>query len=456
MDHVIERIVALDRAISRDGLTPEVAAVVKRHLVDAVGCALAGYHEDVAVIARAVADDCRSEKPATVLGAGRGAPAELAAFANGVMIRCLDLNDTYASAVGIGHPSDYIPAVLAAAEEAGASGRTAAEGLVAAYEVFGRLTDATAYGVTGWDHTSNGVIASAVGAGHAFGLTDEQLGNAIALAAVANFALHETRIGTVSMWKGCASANACRNGVFAARLAGLGVTGPPAVFEGRSGIIATAAPRFDITALETSPGNRVITACHLKRYPAGFFSQSAIDAARAVRQRSDGHGAISAVRLGTFPFGKAVMAGDDQKWAPRTRESADHSLPYLVAVALVRGDVGTGDFTPEALADPAVRAVLDVLTVAVDDECAAGWPAEARSAVAVTFEDGSTDEEIVRDYSGHSRNPMPDAAVNEKFLAGASQVLSAGDAAMLLKRLWNIDQLDDAAELLAVTIGAGA
>jgi len=162
------------------------------------------------------------------------------------------------------------------------------------------------------------------------------------------------------------------------------------------------------------------------------------------------------VRLGTFPFGKAVMAGDDQKWAPRTRESADHSLPYLVAVALVRGDVGTGDFTPEALADPAVRAVLDVLTVAVDDDCAAGWPAEARSAVAVTFEDGSTDEEIVRDYSGHSRNPMPDAAVNEKFLAGAAQVLPAGDAAMLLKRLWKIDQLDDAAELLAVTIGAGA
>jgi 2-methylcitrate dehydratase len=160
--------------------------------------------------------------------------------------------------------------------------------------------------------------------------------------------------------------------------------------------------------------------------------------------------------VGTFPFGKSVMAGDDQKWAPETRESADHSLPYLVAVALVRGDVRVADFTPEALADSAVKAVLDVLTVEVDDECAAAWPAEARSAVSVTFEDGSTEQETVRDYSGHSRNPMPDEAVNAKFLAGAGQVLPDGDAAVLLERLWNIDQLDDAAEVLALSITAGA
>ena len=170
MDRVIERIVALDREISRDGLAPEVEIAVKRHIIDAVGCALAGYHEDVAVIARAVADNCRSPQPATVLGAGRATSAEMAAFANGVMIRCLDLNDTYASAAGVGHPSDYIAAVLAAAEEAGASGRTVAEGVVSAYEVFCRLTDAPlnadvrVYTYTGgqWDYSDSPTLTTSL------------------------------------------------------------------------------------------------------------------------------------------------------------------------------------------------------------------------------------------------------------------------------------------------------
>ena len=449
MDRVVTRLVEIGGDSTFESLPSSVVEAAKRHLIDAIGCALGGYDEPAAVIARRIASGVSAHKPSTVFGAGRETLAELASFANGVMIRCLDLNDTYASSGGVGHPSDYIAAVLAAGEEVGASGKTVIEAVVAAYDAFGCLTDATNYGVYGWDHVTNGVVASAVGAGKAFGLSEANLAEAVSLAAVANFALHETRLGDVAMWKGCASANACRNGVFAARLAGEGVTGPPKVFEGFSGIIKVAAPKFDMSVIDSPLASHAITQCHLKRYPAGFFSQSAIDAARELCNRVGDPARIKSVRLGTFAFGKSVMAGDAEKWHPVTRESADHSLPFLVATALVYGDVGKQSFTDEALGDPQIARVLAVLEVEEDAECEAAWPHEARNDLTVTLDDGSSERVVVKDYVGHRRNPMSNEGVTEKFLSQASGVLGPEQAQNFLAQLWKLEESTDIGALLA-------
>lgn len=454
MDEVVSQLVSIALNSSYDSLSGEIVNAVKRHVIDGLGCAFGGYREPSAVIARRIAGAVTADKPITVLGAGIGTQAELAAFANGVMVRCLDLNDTYTSSGGVGHPSDYIPAVLAAGEESGADGKTIVSGIVAAYDVFGSLTDATNYGVYGWDHTTNGVVASAVGAGIAFHLNSDQLADAIRLAAVANFALHESRLGDVAMWKGCASANACRNGIFAARLAMEGISGPPMVFQGHSGVINVASPKFDYSKLAREANDHAIAKCHIKRYPAGFFSQSAIDAARELHVRIGDIKRISGVRLGTFPFGKEVMAGDRQKWHPVTRESADHSLPFLVATALVHGDVNQASFTEEALKDPEVRRVLDVLTVEVDDQSAAAWPGEARNDLSVKLSDGSQEQVVVKDYEGHFRNPMSDEAVTSKFMVQAEEILGHDEADKLVRRLWHLEEASEMASLLRTSVVA--
>ncbi|NMP22229.1 MmgE/PrpD family protein [Sulfobacillus harzensis] len=452
MDRVIERIVSMEQTIAYNRLPTNAVQAARRHLVDAIGCALKGYREPVAEIARALASEVTGARPVSVLGMGRGTTAEMAAFANGVMIRCLDLNDTYSSSGGVGHPSDYIPAVLAAGEEAGAPGTVIIEGIVLAYEVFCRLTDATHYGVTGWDHVCNGVIASAVASAHVLGLAPEEIANAVSLAAISNFALHETRVGVVSMWKGAQSANACRNGVFATQLARRGMTGPEAAFEGRVGIIKVAAPQFDLDLLTTDMDRLAILECHVKRYPAGFFSQSAIDAAREIHRRIGHPARLRSVQLGTFPFGVQVMAGDREKWAPKTRESADHSLPYLVAKALQTGDVSFDAFAPEALADPDVARILSVLSVVEDPDSAASWPNEARNVLEVTLDDGTVERVVVENYLGHSRNPMPDDMISEKFLDGARPLLGDSAADTFLQRLWHVDELSNIDELMATSL----
>ena len=424
----------------------EATHAAKRMLLDSVGCALGGYRQQVPAVIRQVSR--RRVKPGgtRAFGIAERLQPDAAAFANSVMIRFLDFNDTHGAAVGVGHPSDYIPAAMARLGERELPGELVLRAILVGYEVFCWLTDATRLGVEQIDHVLNGAAASAAAAALANGLSREQTRHALSLAVTANLSLQATRLGELSMWKGCAAGNACRNGVFAAELAAAGITGPPAPFTGRGGLFQVTGGEPDMRRADTP----AIFGCHVKRFPSGYFSQGAIQAALDVRATLNGRVPV-AVEVGTFELGKKVMAGDAQKWHPVTRETADHSIPYVVACALARGTVNREDLDESQLADPEIRRLLDVLTVEVDPECMAAWPDACMNRVTAAFADGSKESATVRYYRGHARNPMTDRELEQKFRDQAASVVADTDADTLIKAIWSLDEADSPEALFTWT-----
>ena len=421
----------------------------KRMLLDSIGCALGSYHEQVPTIIRRVSGQRAKPAGARAFGSEARLHPEAAVFANSVMIRFLDYNDTYGSTVGVGHPSDYIPAAMAQLGADEIPGELILRSILVGYEVFCRLTDATRLGVEQIDHVLNGAVASAAAAAVANRLSSEHTRHALSLAVTANLSLQATRLGDLSMWKGCAAGNACRNGVFAAELAAAGITGPNSPFTGRGGLVQVTGQEVDMRPLGAS-ADPAIMGCHVKRFPSGYFSQGAIEAALAVHAKLNGRVPV-AVEVGTFEFGKRVMAGDIQKWHPTTRETADHSIPYVVACALARGTVQRDDLDESQLADPQIRRLLDVLTVEEDPECVAAWPEACMNRVTVRFSDGSQESDSVRYYRGHAKNPMSDSELEEKFRDQAESVITQADADTLVKAIWELDGAGSPEALFAWT-----
>ena len=303
---------------------PKWCSRLKRLIVDSVGCALGGYASEPAKIARAMAATVTSSEPATVIGSGARSSIDMATFANGVMLRFLDFNDGYTSKGESGHPSDSIAAVLTVADALGRSGKEAITATVLAYEVFCRICDEVDLKPLGFDHVTVGGMASTAAAARLFGLKGQDLTQAFNLGIAPNVALYQTRIGHVSMWKGCAYANASRNAVFAAMLATRGMTGPTPIFEGVGGYFkaVTRAP-FTLATLGGRDIPYKILECSIKRFPLGQYSQTVVEAALELRakdrerrrHRRDSHrnghrrGAFNGRRSGEMDAGDARNGG---------------------------------------------------------------------------------------------------------------------------------------------------
>ncbi|MGE5523768.1 MAG: MmgE/PrpD family protein, partial [Rhodospirillaceae bacterium] len=335
MSTLVEQLCAYVAGVRYEDLPADVVHQAKRLLVDTMGCALGGYRSPTYDVAQALAADVTSRRPATVMVSGLRTSVDLATFVNGVMIRFLDYNDGYTSTGESGHPSDSIAAALSVAELTRRSGRDLVAALVVAYEVFCRVCDAVDLKPIGYDHVTVGCMASTAAAARLMGLQGPQLQHAFNLAIAPNVALYQTRIGHVSMWKGCAYANASRNAVFAAMLAARGMTGPSPIFEGVGGYFkAVTRKPFELAALGGRGGSYKIMECSIKRFPLGQYSQTVVEAALELRHRIAGPQDVAEIRIETVTTAVRLMAGDRDKWHPETRETADHSMPYTVAVAL--------------------------------------------------------------------------------------------------------------------------
>jgi len=302
----------------------------------------------------------------------------MAGFANGVMVRYLDCNDSYFSPGG-GHPSDMIPAVLAMADPMVADGRTVVTSIVLAYEVFCRLSDEVMASNLGWDQGMFGVIGAVCGAGKVLGLDQEQMGHAISLAVTPSLPLAVTRSGELSMWKGCATAAAIRSAVFAAMLAAEGMSGPNEPFDGKRGLWEQAVgkpvviPEFPLGGSRNDDDPFRINQTIVKSYPSQIHTQAPIGLAIELGKKvalDD----IKSVHIDTYASAASSASNEPEKWDPKTRETADHSIPFLVAVALQEGAVTPGTFTPQGIADPTKRATMAKMTVAEDPEFTARFP----------------------------------------------------------------------------------
>lgn len=442
------------RSLCDDDLPNLVVHEVKRRMLDSLGCAFGAWNAPPCSIAREMAQSVKVLHGATVWGTGHRTLADLATFANGAMVRYLDFNDTYL-AKEPAHPSDNIAAVVAAGEAVHASGARVIQAIALAYEIQWRLCDAAALRPRGWDHVTYGPISSALGAAKVMTLSETQTRQAINLAAVANVALRQTRVGDLSMWKACAFSNAARNGVFAAQLAKLGMTGPAPIFEGDKGFMKLVSGPFELPKLGGRPaatGASVpfkILDTYIKHVPVEYHAQTAVEASLTLRAEQITEGGPDAihnladVEIGSYEVARDIIGRDPEKWRPATRETADHSFPYCVAAALLDGRLTLQSFSAKRLSDPTLRTLMSHIRVVRLPEFDEAYPDRMPTRLTVTTTKGTTHRTQVDLPLGHPARPLSDQQVEDKFRRLASRRIGGTRLARLIETVWNLEQVKD-------------
>ena len=451
MDRTTEMLASYACRITFEELGPKTVHQVKRTLVDTMGCAMGGFVSEPAKIARSMASSITSTTPSRVLGTNEYSSPDMAAFANGVMGRYLDCNDSYFSPGG-GHPSDMIPAVLALADPMISDGRTVITSIALAYEVFCRLSDQVVASEFGWDQGIFSVVGAACGAGRVLGLDQEQMGQAISLAVTPSLPLAVTRSGELSMWKGCATAAATRSAVFAAMLAAEGMSGPNEPFDGRRGLWEQAVGKPVEIADFPLGGSRAdddpfrINQTIVKNYPSQIHTQAPIGLALELGKEVS-LADIKSIHIDTYHTAASSASSEPEKWDPQTRETADHSIPFLVAAAFQEGEVTPNSFTPQRIADATKRDTMSKMTLSENQEFSAKFPSEYNCRITVTDHLGNVHTAHTAYSKGHKNNPLDDKELEGKFRSFASGVLSDMQCEDVLRTIWAIDEATDMNDL---------
>jgi 2-methylcitrate dehydratase len=457
MPELAQRLAAYAASLRYDDLDDATVELAKTHLADALGCGVAAVNEKPVQIARKVAlaeGGAVSGKPgngtSTVLGTRSRTAPDMATFANGAALRYYDLNDVYAGKE-IGHPSDNISACLAQAEAEGASGRDLILAIVLAYEIDCRMMDAASISQHGWDHPNFSLPAAALAAGKLMKLDEAELTQAVNLAINGHLALNQTRVQTISNWKGLADADAARNGVFSAALAREGLTGPSPIFEGDAGFFKQVSGPFTVDTGTFGGRGRPfrIRDCSVKFYPAQALTQTAIEAGIDVAKQAGGVERITAVEIRTSHEGWFSAGMDAEKWAPETSGTADHSLPYVTARAMFDGDITVASYSQAALHDAKLRAFMKKIKVVDDPQMSKLYPKYYATVVTATRDDGQVFSKRVDDIPGSATRPMQRVDFAAKFRKNVVPVLGASSADEALGVLWELERRGNAADVFA-------
>jgi 2-methylcitrate dehydratase len=363
------------------------------------------------------------------------------------MVRYLDFNDQYRKVKGGGHPSDTIAAVLAMADAMHSSGKALITAVILAYEVFCNFSEVLYFTEKGFDDATHCAFASAVGAGKILGLSIESMAHAIALSIVPNMALRATRRGELSMWKGCAAGNACRNGVFASLLAAEGLTGPLNAIEEKEGGLWSFLGSFEWEPFGGEGGPFRVALTNLKYFPSEYHSQAAIGAALQLREKVE-IDTIESITVETYWMAWNGIGSEPEKWHPMTRETADHSLPYIVAAALLDGTIEPESFSEERISGPHLHALIQKVRVRENPEFTKQYPNVVPCRIEVISAKGERRVADVNYPRGHAKNPMTDAEIEQKFCRMCSSSLAPAQVKAVLKSLWALEEIDDVGNVL--------
>jgi len=434
-------------ALQFEELSPEVVHEVKRRVIDSLGCALGAWEEEPCRIAREVASEFSAKRGSTIIGTNHKAPPDWTAFADGCAIRYFDYNDTYLSKEPA-HPSDNISAALAIAESVGANGRELITAIALAYEVQCRFCDAASIRARGWDHVTYGAFSTALASARLMNLDPEKTRHAVNIAGVAGAAMRQARVGELSHWKGVAFATAARHGVYSALLARAGMTGPGPIFEGQMGFekqlgvsLGNLAEEFVVPFPKSEHGPAaMILKTSIKYWPAEYHSQSAIEAALFLRKEIADPARIKSVMIESHDASVDIIGSEPEKWKPNTRETADHSLPYITAIALIDGDVTNKQFERERFADPHVWKFLETVNVKRNAELSAMYPDAVANIVRVDLDDGRRLTKRVDYPLGHAKNRLKDSEVEGKFFALVSPAFGEKRAREVVDLVWKLDE----------------
>lgn len=446
---IAEELAAAASATKPEHLPEDIRSRLALLIADTLACAMAAVDSPAVAQARRVAGAVSGPGPCTVIGQRAGASLEGAALVNSVASRYLDLNDTYLGLEPI-HPSDTIPALLAAAEQLRSDGPSLLTAVAVAYESLCRLCDSVSLRDRGWDGVSFGSLATALGTARLLGLGAERTAQALSIAVTDSPALLQTRAGELSTWKAFAFPSAARRGVTAAFLAADGVTGPPEIFEGRYGLQAVATGPFDL-----APSSWRCRSVRLKLYQAQYFTHTAVEAALLLRGRGVRADQIDTLAVRTYRMAMDTAAREPEKWSPATRETADHSLPYCVAVALADGELTAHQFGAERRTSADVRGLLARMTVTEDPALSTRYPDELPCVMTAGLVDGRTEQVVVDRPPGDPVRGFSDAEVRAKMSALVSPRTDAADFDALLTATIGIEKLSSVDDICAVLARAG-
>ena len=450
MDKTTQTLANYITDLSYEQLPASTIHETKKHLVDSIACAIGGYTSKPAQIARGIAAAISGIPSARIFSTGKQTSMEMAAFTNAVMVRYLDFNDTYI-AKGSGHPSDMIAAILAVAEAQRCSGKETLLAVAIAYEVYAAMANVIGLRDLGWDQGVFAVLGSTAGAAKLLKLTTAQTGDALAIAATANNPTRQTRSGELAMWKGVATAAAVRAGVSAALLAQAGMTGPTAAFEGKDGVWDQVTGPFQLGVMGGKEVAFGIERTNLKFFPSEYHSQAPLWIALELRKKvavAD----IEAINVQTYFTAWSEIGSEPAKWNPQTRETADHSLPYLLALGFTDGRITVDSFSEQRINDPVLRQLMNRIKIAENKEFTRQFPEKLMTEIEVLTRSGQRLVESAQYSKGHAKNPMTDADVDAKLGILCEELMGHAQRDALLKELWNIDQARDLNTLLDLLV----
>jgi len=423
----------------------------KRYLLDSLGCAFGGYRQEDARIALEVLEDIAGQGPATILGSGRMVDPVSASLANALMVRVMDYNDIYWQQ-DPSHPSDIIPAALACGERAGKDGRELIVGIVLGHEFEMRLCEAAFPGIRerGWHHATLTAFVSPIVAGRMLDLPWEQIQHAVGISASRHATLGAVTAGKLTMMKNTVDPMATQSGVLAALLAQRGYTGPEHVIDGKEGLVHCFGPEWKLDLLVEGLGsNWRIERCGMKAFPTEALTHAPISAVLdIVRQHDLAPEQVKTVHIRSLARAADILA-DPSKYDPRTKETADHSLPYVIAAALVDRQVTPAQFEPGRIMDARIREQLRKVVVVADPEIERVFPRLQRVAVTIETTDGRQLSKQLDYPKGDPRNPLSDEEIEQKFDALASPILSDDARATVKDMVWNLEAQPSISALMA-------
>jgi 2-methylcitrate dehydratase len=453
MESISRKIAQFALQLHYEDIPLEAVKEAKRFLLDSVGCALAAVDTEDMNNAFQYIQSLGGHEQATIIGYGHKTNMPNAALMNALLIRALDYNDIYWKQ-DPSHPSDIIPAALTTGEYTECSGKDLITGIVIAYELEMRMCLAAFPGVreVGWHHATLTQFVSPVVAGKMLGLTEDEMVAAAGISGSSHSTFGGVVAGALTNMKNTADPMATEAGVRAAMLAQTGYTGPVHVFEGKEGlfeVINNVTWESDI--LTDNLGEEfLITDCEYKAFPTEALTHQPITAVLTMMKENsiDPHN-VTEILVETTTRGADILS-DPSKYNPTTKETADHSLPYCIAVAVAKGNVLPSDFEPEALHDPLVRKLIQKVKVTANPEIDALFPKLKRAICTITTDEKYTrQEDFARGSKGY---PMTDEELVSKFRANSSRQLSESRMEEVAHATFNLEKYTDSPEYIALLI----
>ena len=459
MDRTVSDLAEFAANFQYKDIRPGAVHAAKLCIIDALGCALGSFsaEPDSGIAPVGLARAVRSLRYLNRNTSIKTSP-DLAALVNGSMIRYSDFSDDYfgtetSPARGdVGpHPSDNIGGILAAAESAEADGQTLLLGIVLGYEVCGQFVDTIVLRANGWDYPPLHAASTALAGGRLLGLKEDQLAHAVRMATVSNIALSETRVGELSQWKGIAGPNGSRNGLFAALLAAEGITGPAMAIEGSKGFMKQMKAPFELGPFGGPSRTFRIENTYFKSLPIRYELQTPVELALKLHELFNPNETAS-IKVFMDKRSLFTRGEDPSLWDPRTRETADHSGPYLIGAALVDGAISHATFTEKRFRDPEILSVVDRIEMIPDPDLALLFPWKMACRIELVSVDGAVRVFEYGNPKGHPQNPMTDQEILDKFNSQAASLLSKERCGKIVDWVFSIEKKNEIKELFELML----